>query len=127
MGALGTIRTHGRPEVTDVVHLPFLQLGLNPADVMGVIPEQGHRRWCQGELQPSLGMGTGELPPQEGRTRTQRKEQCCFAAHESQGPEQRFIAADAHVDVDAGCHHPCAVGRLNQAVIRVGWIGSFKP
>ena len=74
IGAPLTVGAHRRPEMTHVLHRAQLELLLHPLDVVLVVEEQGHLLRGERELEPTLGMGTGDLPIHKGRTGAQGQE-----------------------------------------------------
>ena len=93
---------------------------------MGLVTEQRHLGWCEGELQPTLGMGSGDGASQEGGASAQRQPEGCFATHKAQGPKQIIGGGDAKVDVDACGHHTGAITAFDQIVIRIVGVRTFE-
>ena len=127
MGAVIAIGTHRGPEMAHVLHRAGRQLLHHPMDVVVVVPKQGNVGWGQGELQPALGIGAGDRPIEEGGTGAKGQEEGRLTAEQPQPAEQGVHGGHPQVDVDAGRHHPGAIGGFDVVVIRVVGVGTLKP
>ena len=72
-------------------------------------------------------MATGVLAAKERGAGTQRQQQSCFTAHETNRSEQLWKVCDPQIDMDTGGDDPGAIGRFDQGVVRVAGVGSFEP
>ena len=105
--------------MTHVLHRAQLELLLHPLDVVLVVEEQGHLLRGERELEPTLGVGTGDLPIHKGRTGAQGQEQGRLTAHQATGGKQLIRIREPQIDVHTRRDDPGAVGGLDIGVVRV--------